>query len=135
MFSNTYHKDMVLEEEMHNNSFKFLDSHVKVRDNQISISLHNKNTISLLSNNSQRFFRFPHFHSATSESVKVGTIIGMFHRAETFSTDLSSHKLSVNTLILEFLSISYPKSVIKKAITHMFNTSSRILWKQSNFLI
>ena len=105
IFSLTYHNNMILEEESHDNSFKFLDAHVSIKNHLIQLSLHNKNTPFLQLNQGQRYFRFPHYNSAIADNTKLGTVVGMLHRAENFSSDFHQLQKSVNSLILEFSSL------------------------------
>ena len=119
-FSRMYHEDMELETEDHDGAFKFLDSWITINDDgSVDAKLYNKNTAEATPSCPQKFYRFPHGTSCTSEPVMVATAIGMFVNAERASSSPAMMKAGLTELVSEFQACRIPDPVITKALRHV----------------
>jgi hypothetical protein len=121
---------MELESEDVSQTFKFLGCSVRIRQDKrkVLISLNNPNMHSISENGMQSIFRFPHFDSPTSLTIKQSVVCTMLYNANTSSNTLAGLKTSCIELFTEFRSLGYPRKFMTKAVRAVHRKLKRRIW-------
>jgi hypothetical protein len=109
----------------------FLETEVSVTNNQIIISHYNKNKAHLQKTGLQRYYKQQNFLSYTPRRTKSGTLIGLWTRMQSNSSNdtVLNHAVSDKLHELQH-TLSYPTHFISQTLLYMHSKTKKQIWQQ-----
>jgi len=106
----------------HTSNFVFLEARVHFDGHTIFSKHNNKNEPSIRNENKQKFFRYHHFDSFSSNQQKVGSIIETLVRTSRYTSNVSDLKESTKLCRRELSLLGYPTKFFNRALKKLRRT-------------
>jgi hypothetical protein len=128
---NCYPHGLILEQEdCKDSSLTFLETNVRVSDNTITASHHNKNIVSIRTTGHQRFFNLQSSRSYSSRNSKRGVIVARLMAISKSSPDDASLSNAVKSLFIELKTLGYGPKLMKQACVRMYHHTNSQVWNK-----
>ena len=113
---NCYDRNLVLEQQPHNDGIEYLESKIQIDNHNIHIEPLRKNWQSVIEHGRQTHYSMQHWSSYSSRSTKIGVVIGTLVRMETYSNSIATLFLAILKLHTELQLLKYPPNIIRSSL-------------------
>ena len=118
--SKCYEKPLKLED---GGAGTFLETSFEVQQNRIRYWLKNENK-----NGQKKVWRYQHYQSYATYGQKRATLMACLRKCQKMASDKDAMRTSAWDKIAEFIDLSYPTSILRKACNYLGATSHERTW-------